>query len=90
MLTKAALQTLLEALPLDHLDIYVEEERPGRFLASVTSPDFEGKNEAERQEVVWTYLLAKVADTSAISYVATVAPNDDVEEVPSEGLSHAG
>ena len=81
MLTKAALQTLLEALPLDELDIYVEEERPGRFLASVTSPDFEGKNEAERQEVVWKYLLKEVADTSAISYVATVAPNDDLEEL---------
>ena len=90
MLTQAALQTLLEALPLDQLDIYVEEERPGRFLASVTSPDFEGKNEAERQEVVWKYLLENVADTSAISYVATVAPSDDVEEVPGAGVSHAG
>lgn len=56
----------------------------------MTSSDFEGKDEAERQEVVWKYLLKEVADTSAISYVATVAPNDDEEEVAGDAISHAG
>lgn len=84
-MTRKDLEEKLRGLPFR--DTRIEfEEYPGRFVVILSSPDFDQKDEAERQEQVWSYLLENLTpeEQLAVEFVFTFTPEERRE------LSSAG
>ena len=72
------LQTILEALAVDHPRVEVVGQRPN-LLATVTSSSFADLDDGLRQELVWGHLRerARSADHLAdVEFIFTNAPGE--------------
>lgn len=76
-MTDKELEKMLQALPLSDVSVRVEG-RPGHLVAEVSSPDFAGQEEAERQQKVWEYLVSNLSDDQRVKveFVFTLAPEE--------------
>jgi len=68
----------LEELPLSDLEVEIEPTNGFRVVAVVTSPDFEGLDEGERQHLIWKKLIEMLDDheQSLVEFVHTMAPSE--------------
>jgi acid stress-induced BolA-like protein IbaG/YrbA len=78
MKLKDKVKRVLEALPLSKLEVEFESDTGYRIIAVVTSKDFEGMDEAERQRIVWAQLMDHLDDREQreIEFVHTMAPSE--------------
>lgn len=69
------LRKALEGVPLREVKVDVETER-GRYVAIVTSPDFEGMPHGQRQSLVWQRLheVFRLEQLVAVDFVFTYSP----------------
>jgi len=77
MFTPEQLEETLRGLALDVNAVHVSVDG-SRYIAVVTSQDFEGVDEGERQRIVWQHLLDHVAqrDLRHVEFVFTYTPNE--------------
>lgn len=77
MVTEAQLKAILDRLPVEEPIVRVEREGLS-LIASVTTPTFTPLDEADRQEMVWGYLLEQLGDGGVdhIEFVFTNAPGE--------------
>jgi len=78
---KETLGKLLEAMDFDDLEVTVEEGRGRRLVAVVTTPDFEGMAESERQSLVWEKVYNEFNDEeqTRIDFIFTNTPSEEEE-----------
>lgn len=50
---------ILEAMPLRDIEVTVDSGRL-RYIAVVTSPDYEGMSNYQRQHDVWAWMMEKI------------------------------
>lgn len=82
------LKRILESMPLQAIDVIVDTEG-SRYVAVVTSPDFDGMDNGSRQGLVWQWLHEKVpmAQIPLIEFVFTWTPGEKAryERTPAQG-----
>lgn len=77
MVTETQLKEVLDRLPVERPIVRVERDGLN-LIASVTTSTFATLDEAERQEIVWGYLLGELGDAGVdrIEFVFTNAPGE--------------
>jgi acid stress-induced BolA-like protein IbaG/YrbA len=70
-----AFKKILEAMPLRDIEVTVDGGRL-RYIAVVTSPDYEGVSDYQRQHDVWMWMLEKIASEHIplVEFVFTWTP----------------
>ncbi len=76
-MTRDDLKEHLQQLQLSSVEVRVTGE-PYRFIGTVSSPDFEGQNEAIRQGKLWRHLLDRLTpeQLAEIEFVFTFTPQE--------------
>lgn len=71
------LEDALRGVSLRDVAVRVEG-RPGHWVAEISSPDFAGRDESERQRIVWEQLQRALSDDQRVQveFVVTVAPGE--------------
>ena len=86
--TKDKLAHALQQLDLSALQVSVEVDRGHRLVAVVTTPDFEGMDEADRQSLVWQRVYDGLDDDEQVLvdfiFTNTPAEEDEIERKESE------
>lgn len=77
LLNSELLKQTLEKLSLREMVVKVGMSRR-KFVARVISPDYEGREEWERQEAVWSLLLSELTEDQCemVSFVFTDTPEE--------------
>jgi acid stress-induced BolA-like protein IbaG/YrbA len=75
---KSKVKKVLEGLPLSNLEVEIEPDSGARVVAVVTSDEFEGMDEGERQHLVWKKLLEELDpyEQTLVEFVHTMAPSE--------------
>ncbi|GEM_PF-4867041 len=78
---KRDLEEVLRDLDYRDLQVRVDMERGRKLFAVVTTPDFDGMNEAERQSEVWGVIYDRLEeeDHQLIEFVFTNTPQEEEE-----------
>ena len=78
---KAKLEEALESLDLTDCELTVEFDDRHRLVAVVTTPDFEGVDEAERQSQVWEVVYDQLDDEEQVlvDFIFTNTPDEEDE-----------
>lgn len=79
------LEEALETLDYEDLQVTAELDPGHRLVAVVTTPEFEGVDEAERQSETWQPVFDQLDDEeqALISFIFTNTP-DEEEEIEEE------
>lgn len=81
---KDRLKEVLQSLDFDELEVSAELESGHRLVAVVTTPEFDGVDEAERQSTVWqaVYDYLEEDEQALISFIFTNTPaeEEDIEQ----------
>lgn len=79
-MTEEQLRKALESLPfpVEKLVVYTEK---GRLLAIIVANQFEGLDEADRQQLVWRHLFQRfdARQLTPIEFIFTDTPQEDAE-----------
>jgi acid stress-induced BolA-like protein IbaG/YrbA len=88
---KAKVKMVLEGLDLGDIEVRILENRGTRVLAAITSPSFEGMNEAERQALVWGKLIDDLGDYESrrVEFVFTDTPRELAEAISESNANEA-
>jgi acid stress-induced BolA-like protein IbaG/YrbA len=75
---KDKVKKALEGLSLSALEVEIEPDSGTRVVAVVTSDEFEGMDEGERQHLVWKKLLEELDpyEQTRVEFVHTMAPSE--------------
>lgn len=86
-MTEAVLRSALNGLRLKDQVVEVDG-RFGRWMVRVTSPDYIGVPEADRQSAVWNHLLKVLSDgeIATVDFVFTMTP-DEVQALNQQAAS---
>lgn len=78
---KGELEDVLRNLDYENVQVRVDVERGRKLVAVVTTPDFQGMDEAERQAQVWRriYETLDEEDHQLIEFVFTNTPKEEEE-----------
>jgi len=82
---KDKLDRALKALELDGIEVRTELENGHRLVAVVTTPEFEGEDEAERQSRVWEVVYDELDEDEQVmvDFIFTNTPKEE-EEIEQE------
>ncbi len=77
-MTQEEFKAALEGLDLSDLRIEFDSETsPPNLVVVLTSPSFEGREDWQRQEQVWTHLLQRAdLEWSQVEFVFTLTPSE--------------
>lgn len=81
--TKEKLRDILESLDLQDLQVSAEVDHRHRLVAVVTTPEFKGLDEADRQSKVWQPVYDQLDEDEYVLidfiFTNTPAEEDDIE-----------
>ena len=78
---KKKLSEALQALDLKEQQVSVDIESGHRLVAVVTSPEFEGVDEAQRQSQVWQVVFDNLDEEEQVlvDFIFTNTPKEEIE-----------